>query len=97
MKTALNLDDLLLARAKRCAARDGVTLTRFVEDALRAKPAEDDRPKPPFELELLTICGLAPPNVDISDREELHDVMDGNDRDFRRFETPRVRLLGDLT
>lgn len=77
MKTTLNLNDLLLTRAKRCAARGGVTLTRFVEDALRAKLAAADRPNPPFELELVTVCGLAPPNVDISDREELHDVMDG--------------------
>ncbi len=77
MKTTLNLNDLLLTRAKRCAARGGVTLTRFVEDALRAKLAEDDRPKPPFELELVTVHGLAPPDVDVSDREELHDVMEG--------------------
>ena len=77
MKTTLNLNDLLLTRAKRCAARGGVTLTRFVEDALRAKLADDDRPQPPFELELVTVHGLAPPNVDISDREELHDVMEG--------------------
>ena len=77
MKTTLNLNDLLLTRAKRCAARSGVTLTRFVEDALRARLAEDDRPKPPFELTLVTVRGLAPPSVDISDREELHDVMDG--------------------
>lgn len=77
MKTTLNLNDLLLTRAKRCAARDGITLTRFVEDALRARLAEDDRPNPPFELELVTVCGLAPPSVDISDRDGLHGVMDG--------------------
>ena len=77
MKTTLNLNDLLLTRAKRYAARGGVTLTRFVEDALRAKLAEADRPKPRFELELVTVRGHAPPNVDISDRGELHDFMDG--------------------
>ena len=77
MKTTLNLNDLLLTRAKRCAARDGITLTRFVEDALRARLAEYDRPNPPFELDLVTVRGLAPPNVDIADRAELHDVMDG--------------------
>ena len=77
MKTTLNLNDVLLTRAKRCAARDGITLTRFVEDALRARLAEDDRPKPPFELELVTVRGFAPASVDVSDREELHDVMNG--------------------
>lgn len=75
MKTTLNLNDLLLTRAKRRATRGGVTLTRFVEDALRIKLAEDDRPNPPFKLELGTVRGLAPPNVDLSDREELHDIM----------------------
>ncbi|MCY3809052.1 MAG: DUF2191 domain-containing protein [Gemmatimonadetes bacterium] len=77
MKTTLNLNDLLLTRAKRHAARSGVTLTRFVEDALRARLAEHDRPQPPFELGLVTVRGHAPPNVDVSDREELYDVMDG--------------------
>ena len=33
MKTTLNLNDVLLQRAKRRAARGGMTLTRFVEDA----------------------------------------------------------------
>lgn len=77
MKTTLNLDDLLLARAKRRAAHGGVTLTRFVEDALRTKLAEDDRPRAPFKLEIRAVRGLAPPNVDLSDREELHDILDG--------------------
>ncbi len=44
MKTTLNLNDLLLTRAKRHAAWGGVTLTRFVEDALRARLAELGEP-----------------------------------------------------
>ena len=36
MKTTLNLDDQILRNAKERATRDGVTLTRFVENALRA-------------------------------------------------------------
>ena len=36
MKTTLNLNDQVLRSAKGRAARDGITLTRFVEDALRA-------------------------------------------------------------
>lgn len=76
MKTTLNLNDQILRRAKRSAARDGTTLTRFVEDALRAKLMDDDRNRPTFTLELTTVRGQAPPNVDISDREALYDVMD---------------------
>ena len=37
MKTTLNLNDQVLRRAKERAARDGVTLTRFVESALQVK------------------------------------------------------------
>ena len=77
MKTTLNLNDLLLARAKRRAASAGVPLTRFVEDALRLKLADDDRPPPPFRLELATVRGHSPPSVELSDREELYDAMEG--------------------
>ena len=76
MKTTLNLNDVLLKRAKRRAARGGMTLTRFVEDALRERLAADDEPAPPFKLELRTVRGLEAPNVDVSDREKLHDVVD---------------------
>ena len=39
MKATLNLNDHILRQAKGQAAQDGVTLTRFVEEALRAKLA----------------------------------------------------------
>ena len=39
MKTALNLNDQVLQQAKGRAAQDGVTLTKFVEDALPREAA----------------------------------------------------------
>jgi len=39
MKATLNLNDQVLRKAKGRAAREGITLTRFVEDALRARLA----------------------------------------------------------
>ena len=75
MKTTLNLNDQILRRAKSRAARDGVTLTRFVEDALRASLI-DPETGDAFKLELKVVCGHAPPNVDISDRDALYDVLD---------------------
>ena len=75
MKTTLNLNDQVLQQAKGRAAQDGITLTRFVEDALRAKLMSTN-PGPRFKLQLKTVTGSRPPNVDISDREALHDVMD---------------------
>ena len=75
MKTTLNLNDQILRRAKRRAARDGMTLTRFVEDALRASLTAPE-PGRRFTLELKVVRGHAPPNVDISDRDALYDVLD---------------------
>ncbi len=74
MKTTLNLNDDVLRRCKQSAARDGVTLTRFVEDALRAKLVP--KPKRQFRLRLLTVHGTRAPNVDITDRDVLYDVID---------------------
>ena len=75
MKTTLNLNDHILRRAKRRAARDGITLTRFVEDALRASLMNPECDHA-FKLELKVVRGHAPPNVDISDRNALYDVLD---------------------
>ena len=76
MKTTINLNDQLLRRAKRQASSRGITLTRFIEDALRAKLMDGDRVSPAFKLNLKTVRGHAPPNVDIADREALYDVLD---------------------
>ena len=75
MKTTLDLDDELLRRSRQRAAQEGVTLTRFIEDALALR-LEDSRQKPAFRLALTTVRGTRPPNVDISDREELYEVLD---------------------
>ena len=77
MKTTLNLNDRILQRAKGRAARDGITLTRFVEDALRARLVEARARKRTFRMRLKTVTGNAPPNVDIADRNALYDVIDG--------------------
>ena len=76
MKTTLNLNDQVLRRAKGRAAREGITLTKFVEDALRARLAAARGGKPPFRLRLETVTGNRPPNVDISDRDALYEVID---------------------
>jgi len=76
VKTTLNLDQRLLARAKALALREGTTLTAIVEQALRARLAP--RPSNPVArgFELPTVRGTAPPNVDIADREALFDLLD---------------------
>ena len=76
MKTTLNLNDQVLRQAKARAARDGITLTKFVEDSLRAKLMTKRGKEPAFKLKLITVKGSRPPNVDISDRDALYDVID---------------------
>lgn len=80
MKTTINVNDQLLRQAKQRAARRGITLTRLIEDALRAKLMDGDRAASAFRLRLRTVRGHAPPNVDVSDREALYDVLDSRDR-----------------
>ena len=76
MKTTLNLNDQVLRQAKGRAAREGITLTKFVEDALRARLTRARDGKRPFQLRLVTVTGDSPPNVDISDRDALYDLID---------------------
>lgn len=76
LKTTINLNHQLLRRAKRQASSRGITLARFIEDALRAQLMDGDREPPAFKLNLKTVRGHAPPNVDIADRKAVHDVLD---------------------
>jgi hypothetical protein len=77
MRTTLDLDDALLAEAKRRAAAKGTTLTAFVEHALAAALAGRDESGPPYRLAWKTHRGSSPPSVDVADRDHLIDVMEG--------------------
>jgi Ribbon-helix-helix protein, copG family len=74
MKTTLTIDDSVMARLKREAARSGRTMSELVEMALRrllqAKPdAVELQPLPSFK------SGGA--LVDVADREALYRAMEG--------------------
>jgi plasmid stability protein len=74
MKTTLNIDDSVMARLKREAARSGRTMSELVETALRAllrsRPASTELPPlPTFDS--------GGPLVDIADREALYRAMEG--------------------
>lgn len=75
IKTTLNIDERLLARAKALALREGTTLTAIVEQALRARLTPRPKSVAPGEFSLPTVKGTAAPNVDIADREAVFDVM----------------------
>jgi hypothetical protein len=77
MRTTLNLDDALVAAAKRRALETGRTLTAVIENALRAalgrRAAEGGR-----RIDRLPTFrgGGLQPGVDLDDSAALLDVMD---------------------
>jgi len=75
MKTTLNLDEQVLKNAKKKAASDGITLTAFVEQALKARLLQDTE-KVTYRFRPKVVKGNRPPNVDISARDALYEVID---------------------
>jgi len=81
VRTTLDLDDRILDQAKRLARDRGETLTRFIEQAIRAQLAETPRvPEPAqvptFQLTPLTKKGQARRDVDWDDRDSIHEHME---------------------
>jgi hypothetical protein len=74
MKTTVNLNDELLRRAKKLAAERGVTLTAFIEGALR----EALMPKPAgaYHFKWKSQRGKRRPSVDPADRDALYTLLD---------------------
>ena len=74
MKTTLTIDDSVMARLRREAARSGRTMSELVETALRrlleSKPAASELPPLPS----FNGGGAL---VDIADREALYKAMEG--------------------
>jgi hypothetical protein len=77
MKTTLNLDDQVIKNAKERAARDGITLTALVEDAIKAKLLQEPQKKN-YHFKPKIVTGTKPPNVDISERNALYEVIDNS-------------------
>jgi hypothetical protein len=75
MKTTLNLNDQVLKNAKAQAAREGTTLTAFVEEALKARLVRANE-KVTYRFKPKVVTGSKPPNVDISERDALYEVID---------------------
>jgi hypothetical protein len=75
MRTTLNLDDRLVAAAKRRAAREGTTLTAVIDAALRQYLAPPRRASPSFRLDLKVRSTTVLPGVDLEDRDALHELL----------------------
>jgi hypothetical protein len=77
MRTTLDLNDAVLTAARRRAAKQGVTLTAFVEAALAAAVAPPPQRGKPFRLRWKPHRGRLLPGIDLTDRDALYDRMDG--------------------
>ena len=78
MRTTLDLNDQLMTQAKRTAQENGMTLTAFVEDALRERLARRGPTAPPATFRLRTFKGNGlQPGVDLDNSAGLRDLMDG--------------------
>lgn len=73
MKTTLNIDDTVMARLKREAARQGRTMSEMVESALR-RMFQEQKQTP--ELPPLPTFDLGGELVDIADRDALYRAME---------------------
>lgn len=74
MKTTLNIDDSVMARLKREAARTGRTMSELVETALRNLLSKRPDPEPLPPLPSFDGGGAL---VDIADRDALYRAMEG--------------------
>ncbi len=79
MRTTVRLDDALIKRSKREAARRGETFTALIEKGLRlvlAQPAQGAR-KQEIRLPVCEMSGGTMPGVDIGNSADLLDRMEG--------------------
>lgn len=76
MRTTLNLDDDLVARAKALAARRGRSLTSLMEDALRAVLDREGKPSRAPAIDLPVGTGRLRVGVSLDDSAATRDLMD---------------------
>lgn len=79
MRTTVRLEDALLERARREAARRGVTLTALIEQGLKLVLRRPMKPAPQGARVSIPVCragGGVQPGVDLSDSADLLDRMD---------------------
>jgi hypothetical protein len=77
MRTTIDIDDRLLALAKRRALEKRTSLRKIIESALRRSLVESEKPAARFRLVWKTVRGNRIPGVDISDRDALYEKMEG--------------------
>lgn len=83
MQTTLRIDDQLYREAKSVAAREGITLTRFLEDSIRIR-LEQSSPSVAGEWNLRICDGINP----FPTPEKMKEILENDqlDCDLRKLE-----------
>ena len=76
MKTTLNIDDSVMERLRKEAARRGTTMSTLVEAGIR-RVLEEGEPKKTTRRKKLPSWDSGGARVDVSDRDALYDLMEG--------------------
>ena len=76
MRTTIRLPDELYTEVRRRSADQGVTVTSFIEVALRAALVEHERDPRPFQVRPFSGTGTLP-GVDLTDSASLLEAMEG--------------------
>ncbi len=77
MKPTLEIDDQLLARARKHAAMHGTTLREIIEESLRASLAPRPGGRVGYQFSPPVVRGTRAPVIEVSDRDALYDLFDG--------------------
>ena len=78
MKTTLNIDDRVMKRLREEATRRGATMSELVEAGLRLVLEERVQDQRSRKLPKLSSWSSGGELVDVSNRDELYAVMDGD-------------------
>lgn len=78
MRTTLSIEDALLARAKKRAARRGQTLGQYVESAVRRDLLIPEGRGPAPALPTFTRGTGMRPGIDPSSNRAIYDVLDAS-------------------
>jgi len=77
MRITLDLDDKLLAAARRRARARGMSLSAVIQEALAAALTLRSETRARFRLRWKPHRGRVLPGVDVAVRESLYDIMEG--------------------
>jgi hypothetical protein len=78
MRTTVRLDDALLERARKEAARRGITLTALIEEGLKLamrRPLKSE-PRAPIQLPVSPARGGTLPGIDLDNSAALLDRLE---------------------